>query len=345
MQGNQLAIALSDGQLEVRACESFQVISQIAAKPSSLRNGRSDGSEDVDFSAPEPKRRRLNDDTAAPSSVKRRPDPEDPVFLCPSPNSTCLSVLRSSRAVDMYHLAPCVIGNDEKGTLFLSFLSRHAKFPNSFLTFRLDPLSLGLLIADMYELSIVKGLNSWDISALVAAIQRYPKFSNVYRIILLKLMRDLSAMTPDQQKHYWRPIEVIKATLYRSAPSMDVNYANSQIRLQLAHIVDVSKGLLRGSIRTSPLFSQLLELQELIFLTSDGVEHVINTNPAKIFEDEAIPEGPGEDKDAAFSAMPTEVVRSCMQLLYFITKSQNCTFPLPNPPQTISNLPPDFLAA
>lgn len=104
----------------------------------------------------------------------------------------------------------------------------------------------------MFELSVLRNTSSWDILALLLAAHRLPRFRNLFRVVLLKLMQNFNLLEKDQQKLYWRKIESIKAAIYRSAKNMEVNYANTQIRLQLSYVTEVAKGLLRGSIRSLP---------------------------------------------------------------------------------------------
>lgn len=106
-------------------------------------------------------------------------------------------------------------------------------------------------MTNLFELSLVKSTSWWDIMALLLAIHRVPVYANVFRIIIVRLMQDLSLLDPGQRKFYWQRIEAIKSALYRCARNMEVNYINSQLRLQLAHAVEVARGMLRHSIRTS----------------------------------------------------------------------------------------------
>jgi hypothetical protein len=232
VQYDRLAVAMADGSLDIRNASTLASIVVVppkpAPQPSSAARYRNSNREEDDLSAPGPKRRRLNDDASSttPPSGSDVVEQDALVYMCASPNSTCLATLDPSREVDMYHLAPfsenCVA---------------------------LDPLSMATHIANMFELSIVKGTQWWDIVAFMLAVHRDPKYFNLHRIVILKLMRDLHVLAPEQQRYYWRGIETIKSAIYRCTPGMEVNFANTQIRLQLTHATEVARGLLRGSIR------------------------------------------------------------------------------------------------
>lgn len=109
-QRDTLVVGFRGGVLQVRSCHSLTMISSISSRPheaSPLGGSFEAGANGEDeMIPPQAKRRRLND--SPPSVGEAESVAEELVYLCPSPNSCCVSSMQPSREVDMYHLGCCL---------------------------------------------------------------------------------------------------------------------------------------------------------------------------------------------------------------------------------------------
>jgi hypothetical protein len=102
-------------------------------------------------------------------------------------------------------------------------------------------------IANLFQLSIARNTDFWDILALLCTWTHLPKYRGMYKEVLLYLLQDWEYLQPAYKSFIFAQHEAIKSAIYRSVPNMSVNYANSQSKLFINYILQIFRFSIRNT--------------------------------------------------------------------------------------------------